>query len=285
MRGIALLLLACLSLPGSAAGDAPRRVVSMNLCTDQLALMLGAPGQVVSVSHWAAKQSASNMADEAEQLPVNRGAAEEVFLMQPDLVLAGRFTNRTSVDLLRRLGIRVETVPAARSLAQVREIMSRLGTLLGRKTAAAELVGEFDARLAELAARTGGLARRDAAYHYPNSYTSGADTLAHDVIGAAGFDNAAAAQGLTGAVKLDLERLVMLGPFVIRTAPISGTTTGRSYETLRHPALAHLADSAGGATLAERWQVCGTPFVLEAIEALIAARAADRGARPGKGDR
>ena len=33
---------------------APARVVSMNLCTDQVAMMLAAPGQLVSISHVSA---------------------------------------------------------------------------------------------------------------------------------------------------------------------------------------------------------------------------------------
>jgi len=257
---------------GGVSGGGPKRVVSMNLCTDQLAMMLAAPGQLVSVSHWSAKESASNMVEEARALPLNRGAAEQVFLMRPDLVLAGSFTNHAAVDLLKRLGIRAETIAPARSIEDVPAIIARLGRLLGRDAAAAELTRDFDAELARLKAHAAALPRERAAYHYPNNYTSGAETLADGVMDAAGLDNAAAALGLTGAARLDLERLVMLRPFLIRTAPISGTETGRSYESGRHPALAGLEDAAGGARLAGRLQICGTPFVLEAIEALIEAR-------------
>ena len=67
----------------------PRRVVSINLCTDQLAMMMAGPGQLVSVSHLAGDPTYSTMPEAAAAYPANRGLAEEVYLLKPDLVLAG----------------------------------------------------------------------------------------------------------------------------------------------------------------------------------------------------
>ncbi len=69
-------------------GRPPMRVVSINLCTDQLAMMLAAPGQLVSVSHLATEEQSSSMVDEARAYPANRGQVEQVFLMQRSLLLA-----------------------------------------------------------------------------------------------------------------------------------------------------------------------------------------------------
>ncbi|MEM7528375.1 MAG: ABC transporter substrate-binding protein [Pseudomonadota bacterium] len=272
-------------LPTNALAEAPARVVSMNLCTDQLAMMIGAPGQVVSVSHWSARPSASNMAEAANALPLNIGSAEQIYLMRPDLVLAGAFTNRTSVDMLRRLGIQVEIFRAAKSLEEVSETILRLGRLLGRDAAAKALDEGFRNKLAVLEERAARLPREGGAYHFPNNYTSGAKTLGHGVMDAAGLDNAAAALGLTGAARLDLEALVMLDPFLIRTQSLSGTAIGRSYEPADHPALEALTARRQGAVLAERWQVCGTPFVTHAIEALIDAREHNGGPEGGTASR
>ena len=255
-----------------ARAEPPARVVSMNLCTDQLALLLAAPGQLISVSDWSARERASMMTAEARKLPLNGGLAEEVFTFAPDLVLAGGFTNRASVDMLRRLGLRVEVLPPARSLSEVRELIAKVGALLGRKAEAVALLEEFDASLAAARADAAPLQPLSSAYYYPNSYTTGAGTLADDIMRAAGLDNAAAALGLRGAVKIPLEMLVMQRPFLIETRYISGGEHGRSYETLTHPALRSLRTQRQGAVVEERGQVCGTPFVLQAIDALIAAR-------------
>ena len=82
----------------AAFADAPARVVSMNLCTDQLAMLLAAPGQLISVSHLASDPMASTMVAEAQAYPVNRGGAEQILLMEPDLVLAGSYTSLASVE-------------------------------------------------------------------------------------------------------------------------------------------------------------------------------------------
>ena len=43
------------ALPAPARADtAPARVASLNLCTDQLAMLIAAPGQLVSIS-WLAR--------------------------------------------------------------------------------------------------------------------------------------------------------------------------------------------------------------------------------------
>lgn len=266
-------------LAAVAAQAAPARVVSVNLCTDQLAMLLAAPGQVVSVSTWAARPEASNMAAQAAALHLNGGSAEEVFALAPDLVLAGDFTRADTVALLRRLGLRVEVFPFARRLEDIPEQLSRMGALLGRAPQAAAVSAAFDAALAQAKARAAGAPARDAAYYYPNNYTSGADTLADAILRAAGLRNAAAAMGLGGAARLPLESLVRAAPMVVETRHISAGRRGRAYESLAHPALGALR-AQGGAVIEERWQVCGAPFVTAAIDALIAARAPARPAAP-----
>lgn len=102
------LLAACLAggLAVCAKAEPPQRVLSMNLCTDQLAMLLAAPGQLISVSYLAQDPRASVMAEEAMTYDVNHGLAEEIFLLQPDLVLAGSFTTPATTALLRRLASR-----------------------------------------------------------------------------------------------------------------------------------------------------------------------------------
>jgi iron complex transport system substrate-binding protein len=96
--------------------------------------------------------------------------------------------------------------------------------------------------------------------------------LADEVMVRAGFANAAAALGLRGAARLTLEQLVMAQPFLIRSQTIAGGSTGRAYETGRHPALIALTTQRRMAEVADRWQTCGTPFVVEALRALVDAR-------------
>jgi len=246
----------------SSAGAAPQRVVSMNLCTDQIAMLLAAPGQLVSVSDLARDPRMSPMADRAQDYPINHGRAEEIYLMRPDLVIAGQYASGPTVAMLRRLGVRVEVLPPAEDIDAIRAEIIRMGGLLGREDKAAQVLARFDRglTLAESNADRG-----RAAIYYANGYTSGRDTLAGTILTAAGYRNVADDLGITDTRSLPLEMLVMARPDrLITGAKWPGQSRGEAI--LDHPALARIAPETAEVT--DRDWVCGTPFVLRAIEAL-----------------
>jgi len=266
----ALLLAAVLAASLSPAlADAPGRVVSINLCTDQLAMMLAAPGQLVSVSHLASEVQSSSMVEEARAYPMNRGQVEQVFLMRPDLVLAGTYTQVSTVDLLRRLGVDVVQVPPATSLAEAVEQIRIVGRALGQEAKAKAIADAFAADIE--AARFAGDSRT-AAFYYPNGYTTGSGTLANEVLELTGFANIGAEAGVTGGGILPLERLVMAAPeMIVTSSPYPGAS--RSEEILMHPALAALRATAGTARVTDADWICGLPSLLRAVEGMAAARA------------
>ena len=258
---------------GWAAAAPPGRVVSMNLCTDQLAMLVAGPGQLYAVSELARDPESSVMAEQAQAYAVTYGLAEEVFLMQPDLVIAGAFTRPATVAMLRRLGFPVEVFAPASSFADIRANIRRMGAILGREARAEALVGEFDRGLAEAAAPAGALggARPRAALYYENNYTSGSGTLADEIVAASGLENVAAELGLEGLTRVPLEVLVMARPELI--------VSGRRFDPpalagqgLEHPALRAL-DKADRAVVADRKWICGAPFTAEAVRTLARARA------------
>jgi len=257
----AIGLLAGTALPGGAQ-DVPRRVVSMNLCTDQLAMLLADKGQLISVSDLAHDPRSSAMVAEAAAYPVNNGLAEEIYLMQPDLVLAGRYSQLATVDMLRRLGIRVEQFDPATSLDQVTERMTRMGALLGREDIAADQITRFDQRLASF--RDGIAPRPRAALYFANGYTSGDQTLAGDILTAAGLINIAAELGLVSGGVIPLETLAMAEPDTVVTGqPYPGAS--RSEEILSHPVVGALQAGRPSTSMNAQDWLCGTPYVLRAI--------------------
>jgi iron complex transport system substrate-binding protein len=271
IRALICALLAGLApaLP-AAAGDAPRRVVSMNLCTDQLAMMLAEPGQLISVSNLARDPVSSAMVDEAGAYPENHGAAEEVFLLKPDLVLAGSYTNQAATALLRRLGVRVEVLDPATSMEDVHAGILAVGRALGREDAAADMAARFEADLAALrAAPASGLR---AALYYANGYSLGDQTLAGQILASAGFANVTAEAGLSSGGFLPLEVLIVSNPdLVIQGDRYPGAA--RAEELLDHPALSALGPQLPRGALADRDWICGTPHVLRAAADLRAAQA------------
>ncbi|WP_243644940.1 ABC transporter substrate-binding protein [Rhodovulum euryhalinum] len=261
-------LAAALALAGAAAlAEAPARVVSINLCTDQLAMLVADPGQLVSVSRLAADPRSSAMAGAARAWPTNRGGAEEIVALRPDLVLAGRFSDPATVAMLRRLGIRVEQFEITQRIDDIPAELRRAGQLLGREARAEALVAAFEARRAALAPGAGG--RPVAAIFHPNGYTQGAGTLSDDILALAGFDNLSARLGHQGGGRLSLEDIVMAEPdLLILARPYPATS--RAEEVLAHPALRGTAAARSPEFTGPDW-TCGTPHVLDA-----AARLADR---------
>ena len=250
-----------LLLGASAVHAAGPRVVSMNLCTDQLVMMLADPDQIVSLSPMATDAHSSALRDTAGQFTQNSGSAEEIYLSKPDVIVAGLYTEKASVHMLQSLDLRVEIFDPADSFDAVRANIVRLAKVIGHPDRGHAMVADFDARLAALQS---GIAQRPRAILYhANGYTSGAQSLSNDILTAAGFENLAVELGLTWGGTVPLERLIMIDPDVVITGrPFPGHSRGE--EILRHPALAPLKMSAHTDA---RW-VCGTPMVLDAIQDL-----------------
>lgn len=250
-----------------APEDPPQRVVSMNLCTDQLAMLVADEGQLVSVS---------SLSEQRQGYATNTGRAEEVHLLAPDLVITGRFNTGPSVAMLRRLGIPVVVFDPADSLNDIRANIAQMGDVLGQPERAAELVAAFDHRLAMLSEPV--LAPPRAALYFPNGYTRGEDTLLGDIVRTAGFANIAMEKGVRTGAHMPLEQLVMAAPDVVITGSRYDGKS-RSETILQHPALESAA----------RWQVthalktsdwiCGTPQALAAVERIGALRGRLMGSR------
>jgi iron complex transport system substrate-binding protein len=137
MRVFASLLAASLALAAPAHGQ-PRRVASLNLCTDELLLLLAAPEQIVSVTHLAQEPAETPLWAAARLHARNDGSLVSVVALRPDLVLTMGGGARDRGGIAERLGIRVIDLPFATSLDDVATAVRWLATALGR-----EQRGEF----------------------------------------------------------------------------------------------------------------------------------------------
>lgn len=250
-------------------GPPPQRVVSMNLCTDQLAMLLAGDGQLHSVSYLSSNADVSVMAGRAVRFALNHGRAEEIFLMKPGLVLAGQFTKSSSVALLRKLGLEVVTFAPVRSFADIEAGLIRMGRLLGQGSKAAATVSAFRRAVAGLSQPAG--SRGLAAMYYANSYTSGRGTLADEIVRRSGFENLGAKLGYAGTAKLPLELLVMGRPDLVVGGRRMTRERSRSFEIAHHPALRRVTTNHAALVLSDKYWICGTPFTLDAVRSLVAA--------------
>jgi len=239
----------------------PQKIVSLNLCTDQLLMLLADPNQIASLSKIVDDPNVSFLAKKAAEFRKNRGDAEEIFMNSPDLVVAGVYTEKATVQILQSLGVRVEIFPIEQNFDDIVENIRKMGLLVGHSDRAKRMINDFNIRLEEL--RSGITERPRAAIYSANGYTTGTDTMSGQILKTAGFQNITEEVGMSFGGTLPLETLVMLQPdFVITGKAYPGHS--RSEEILKHPALRPFK----GITQTDAKWICGTPAVLDAVAEL-----------------
>ncbi len=260
-----------LAAAGAAPASAkPGRIVSMNLCTDQLVMLLADRERIASVSYLAADPRVSALAGKVAGLTVNHGLSEEILPMNPDLVLAGTFTTRPTVFLLRRLGYRVVELPVAVGLDDIRSNIRIVARAIGETERGETMIAAFDGRLPSPQAVRAG-PRSLAVLYWANGYTSGTGTLANAAMEAAGFRTLGRELGLTGTSQLPLETLLASDPDVL----VIGRKRDKpalANEVFRHPALKRAFATRPKVSIPDYLWLCGTPFVADAVAQLFAAR-------------
>ncbi len=269
-----LVLLGPLLAIGAHAQGTPQRIVSLDLCADQLLIDLVPRGRIAALTHLAGDASVSAVAEKARGLPVTHGQAEDVLRRDPDLVLAGPYGVSATVALLKRMGRRVVTVPLASDLDGVRRAVEVVAEAAGETDAGKAAIAQFDARLAVVAeSAKGGRGPSPSALVYQvGGSTSVEGTLADAALVAAGFRNAARRYPHARTSQVPLEAIIADPPdlMVLSSAPQAYRTPVA--DNLRHPVLAALSRQVPVIELPWRQWLCGTPHVMDAIESLAAAR-------------
>lgn len=265
--------LASLASASAAADGPPRRIVSLNVCVDQILVDLVARDRIAALSHLAADPSVSAVADRVGGIAATRGEAESVVALDPDLVLAGTTTTPATLALLERIGQRVVRVPLASDLGEIRAAIRQVAAAVGEEAKGHALIADFDAGLAAAERDADSPRTKPAALVYQvNGLSAGRGSLADALIRAAGLANHADTLGLGAGGALPLEVLVARPPdLLILSGPADEYRTVVA-ENLRHPALSAVVAERRAVTVPWRLWLCGTHFAAEAVRRLAEAR-------------
>ncbi len=252
----------------SLADERPARVVSVNVCTDQLGMLLAPPEQLVSVSFLAREELNSAMHKEAQNYQINFADIEEIVLLKPDLVLVHEWTSPLLLSTFAHFNIPYERFSTPVNLEDIPAQIERMGQILGRENEAHMIIENFTQRLDEIERSFEGVEGSLTMVTYgPNGWVGNAKSLSSDIIERAGFDLLSKDLGLEFGGYLPLETLVMAQPDVIL---VSNDYPGHSRaEAL----LSHQALRAGSSQMArlsnESTLGCAIPHVLNAYEELL----------------
>jgi iron complex transport system substrate-binding protein len=254
MRVFAFALAASLAA-APAGGAPPQRVASLNLCTDELLLLLGDGKQIASVTHLAQNPAETPLWRRARQFPRNDGSLASVAGLRPDLVLTMGGGARDRAGIARRLGIRLLDLPYPRSLADIAGELTAIAAALGRSDAAKPWLQA----LANLE-RTTPLARIDTIWLSGSGRTAAAGSLTAQWMALAGLRQ----RPLNGD-RVSLEELLVRPPALILRSDYRSNQYSSDQRWLSHPLVARTRRSRTISTDGRLWTCMGPLLVPEIV--------------------
>lgn len=255
VSALSLALAACAAPPAPVARDgAPERVVSLNLCTDELLLLLGAPGQIASVSHLAQKQEETPLWREARRHPGNDGSLAAAATHRPDLILTmGGGGDR--LGIASRLGVQVVDLPYPQTIDDVMTSIGTVAVALGREVEGASAIARIEALR-----RSSPAAEVDALWVGGGGRTVSAGGLEAQWMALAGLR-----QRQVSGDRVELEELLVRPPTVMLRSDYRANQYSQGQAWLNHPLARAARASRTVATDGRRWTCMGPPLVDEII--------------------
>ena len=225
------------------------RVVSLNLCTDQMLVLL-APAKIAALSPLARDPALSFVAQEAAHLPIVRASAEAVLRLHPDLVLAATFGAQNTLALLEQEGTPVLRLDLPQDFDGIRGQTRLLAATLGVPERGEALLAAMDASLGALPHQPEPLR---ALVWEPRSLTAGPGSLMDAVLRSAGQINASDGR------RMGLEALLRQPPDLL-VVPATPEYPSLASTLMEHPALTGIRRRAIPPALT----LCAGPFTAEA---------------------
>ncbi len=254
MRAFAFVSAISLAWAG-AAEAAPRRVASLNLCTDELLLMLARPGQIVSVTHLAQNPAETPLWKQARHYRRNDGSLVSVAGLRPDLVLTMGGGARDRVRIAARLGIPILDLPFPQSLADIEASIAKVASALGRPEAAAPILGRMRALASSIPRR-----EVDTVWLGGGGRSVSADGLAAGWMRYAGLRQ----RRLQGD-RISLEQLLVRPPALLLRSQYRSGQYSSEQKWLSHPLAAQTRRSRSIDTDGRLWTCMGPPMIGEIV--------------------
>lgn len=215
----------------------PQRLVSLNLCIDQLLWQLVPHERLVSLSYLSAEPQWSPIAAEVKGKAINHGLAEEIMPLHADKILAMPFDSPASVQLLRRLGAPVDIVDVPVTLADIPRQILQLGVTIGAEQKANVMAQAIHHQLHQLDKLLPHTQGRTAFWYASNGIVVGSETMEHELMVRSGLRNLAAERGIQGFGALDIELLLAAKPELLIIEESDSEAYSLAHEYLAHPAL------------------------------------------------
>lgn len=266
MRLAILLCLLFNALPASAY----QRIVSINLCIDQMLYQLVDKKQIASLTFLAADADYSVISNDIEGIHLNRSTIEDIVPHNPDLILTAPYSNVQLLHFLQHLELPVVEVPLAWQLDQVAPSFLTIGKLLDQEQHAQAIIDAMNSRQNAILAKLQGKRRPKALILAPGGFTHGKNTLKGDLLELAQFENVVASHGINGHAYLDLETVIAMQPEFLILEDETRNRYSLQQQFLQHPALRQGLPNTKLIDVPPALWACATPTIIDALAILAA---------------
>jgi iron complex transport system substrate-binding protein len=256
MRAFACASALSLAL-GGAAGSAtpPRRVASLNLCTDELLLLVAEPKQIISVSYLSQLREETALSKSARTYRKNDGSLLSVAGLKPDLVLTMGGGGRDHVGVAGRLGAKMLDLPYPAGIADVEAATMKVAAALGRGARGRQLVAAI-----ERVRRSAPPRPRDAIFLSGGGRSAAATGTAAEWMAAAGLRQ----RSLAGD-RASLETLLVRPPAVLLRSSYRSGQYSAEQRWLSHPLARRVRAGKTLGTDGRLWTCMGPLMVPEIL--------------------
>lgn len=244
-------------------GGRPRRIVSLNMCTDQLVLALADRDQIAGLTRNAPNPQMSAEWRKTRGLTIMTGSAEEILALDPDLVVGMPARRSPALAVLKAQHYRAVDVHSAESFADILVSIREVAAAVGHPERGEAIIARMERDLAALPRlRHGGVA----AYYQRRGYLTGTGTLVDDLMQRVGLTNLAARLGKPVISQVSLEEMAAARPDWLIVESATDRVEDQGTEMLHHPAL----DGIKRISIPQAWTVCGGPAYVLAARAIVA---------------
>ena len=238
-------------------------IVSTNLCIDTLAVALIGAENLLAVSSVADDKKYSTIADRIKNTKKTSFNAEQIYSLNPSMVLASNFSSLKTRRALEKLGIKVELVEYAQSIDDLKRNINQMGTLLRATEKAKTLIQKFE----EFPAPVGFKTNRTALQYSTNRYLNGENSLINDVFLRAGFSRPQDLKKSPGGQFLSSEIILKAKPDLLlldREQNSAPEDQNPAYHRSIYSPLAGLLTTH----VSQKYWSCGAPELIHLIKAL-----------------
>ncbi|MFT9098891.1 MAG: ABC transporter substrate-binding protein [Zymomonas mobilis subsp. pomaceae] len=244
----------------------PARIVSLNLCADELLVDLADRSQIAALTRYARNPEMSLVTKEAQSLPFTYGSAEELIRLNPDLIITSSYSHSEFLSLLKKRHVKIIDLSLANSSNEIIQQIRLIAEAIGHPERGEKMIKKMKYALDHLPSPAGH--RRVAAYYQRQGYLSGPGSLVDDIMTKAGLKNLAASLHKSVLSRLSLEEIVRAQPDFLIMEQNGKAVTDQGRAMLQHPLLKKAIPESRHLYIPAALTLCGSPDYPRAIQIL-----------------